>query len=504
MAACAVTDAPAVTQTPADPAGPVKPAEEPTGPAEPVESAEPADAAEPAGAAGSAGTTAAPATRSRPDETGGAGAGTSASRNRWGLLRRHDFRQLFLADAGSQFGFQIGMLAMPLVAAVTLRATPFQMGLVAAGETVPFLIATLPAGALADRMRRRPVMIACDLGRMLCMAVIPLAWLLGVLAIWQVIAVAFAVGTMSAVFDVAYQSLLPTLVTKDQVVEGNSKLTSLGAVSQVGGPAIAGWVIRAITAPYAVGVNALTYLSSATFLGRIRTPEARPERAGGAHLGRDIAEGLRYVGKQPVLRAIALVAACMNFFNAITNSLILYLFASVLRLSSQTIGMVLSVVSLGGLSGALLAARIGRRVGTARVMWLVPAVAAPLWLTMPLVRNGITLWLVAVAFTVVAAGGVIFNVTSVSFRQRMAPAHLLGRVNATMRFLILGLMPLGALAGGALGSTIGVRETLWIGSAGCALSWLPAMFSPLRTMRHMPDGDLRPDDGIAAASPQPA
>lgn len=178
----------------------------------------------------------------------------------------------------------------------------------------------------------------------------------------------------------------------------------------------------------------------------------------------------------------------MNFFNAITNSLLLYLLASVLHLSPGTIGLVLSIASLGGLTGALLASQIATRVGTARVMWLIPAVTGPLWLTMPLIQRGPALWLVAGAFTVVVAGGVVFNVTSVSFRQRLAPTHLLGRVNATMRFLILGLMPLGALVGGALGSTIGVRDTLWLACAGCALSWLPAMFSPLRRMRDMPEG----------------
>jgi MFS family permease len=429
----------------------------------------------------------APVTAPGPSDPTPATETATARKARWGLLRQHDFRQLFLADAGSQFGVQIGMLALPLVAAVTLHASPFEMGLVAAGDTVPFVIATLPAGVLVDRMRRRPVMIACDLGRMATMAVIPVAWLLGVLAIWQVIVVAFAIGMFSAVFDVAYQSLLPTLVTKDEVVEGNSKLTSLSAVSQIGGPAVAGWIIRAVSAPYAVALNAVTYLSSAAFLGRIRTPETKPDRRADAHMGREIVEGLRYVAKQPVLRAIALEASCMNFFNAITNTLLLYLLARVLHLSSGTIGLILSIASLGGLAGALLASRVGTWVGTARVMWLVPAVTGPLWLTMPLMHRGVTLWLVAAAFTVVIGGGVIFNVTSVSFRQRLAPAHLLGRVNATMRFLILGLMPLGALVGGALGSTIGVRNTLWIACAGCALSWLPAIFSPLRTMRNMPE-----------------
>jgi MFS family permease len=403
-------------------------------------------------------------------------------RSRLGLLRHHDFRQLFLADAGSQ----IGMLALPLVAAVTLHASPLQMGLVAAGDTVPFLIAKLPAGALADRMRRRPLMIACDLGRMATLAMIPIAWWFHVLAIWQIILVAFGLGMFTAVFDVAYQSLLPDLVGRDDVVEGNSKLTSLSAVSQIAGPALAGFIIRAVTGPYAIGLNSLTFLSSAFWLGRIRRHEPTPERHPDARLASDIAEGMRYVAKHPVLRAIALEAATMNFFNTITNALLLYFWARDLHLSPGTIGTLLSVASTGGLIGAVFAARIATWVGTARVMWLLPAITGPLWLTMPLMHRGLSVWLIAVAFIVVIAGAVLFNVNSVSFRQRLAPPHLLGRVNATMRFLILGLMPVGAVVGGVLGSTIGVRNTLWFACAGCALAFIPALFSPLRTLRDMP------------------
>jgi MFS family permease len=318
------------------------------------------------------------------------------------------------------------------------------------------------------------------------MAVIPIAWWLGVLAMWQVIVVAFALGLFSAVFDVAYQSLLPNLVGRDEVMEGNSKLTSLSAVSQSAGPAVAGFIIKALTAPYAVGLNAITYLNSAVFLSRIRTVEPKPVRPADAHMGRDIVEGLRYVAKHPTLRGIALEASVMNFFNAMNNSVLLYMWARILHLSPGTIGLVLSIASIGGLVGALFASRIGSWIGTARVMWLLPALTGPLWLTVPLMRSRPLLWLIAGAFTAVVATSVIFNVTSVSFRQRLAPSHLLGRVNATMRFLILGLMPLGALLGGALGGAIGVKNTLWIACAGSALSFVPALFSPLRTMRDMP------------------
>jgi MFS family permease len=412
----------------------------------------------------------------------------SMTRPRLGLLGEHDFRQLFIADSGSQLGTQIGMLALPLVAAVTLHATAFEMGVVSAADTLPFLLASLPAGALVDRVRRRPVMIACDLARAATLISIPLAWWLGALAIWQVVVVAFVLGTFSAVFDVAYQSVLPHLVAPDQLVEGNSKLQAVAAVSQIGGPAAAGFVIRALTAPVAVGVNAVTYVSSAVFLGRIRTREIRPERAADRHFGRDIVEGLRFVGTNSLLRAIAAEAGSSNFFSAMSSAMLIYLLAHTLGVNAGVIGVLLSIASVGGLVGAMSATVLARRVGEGRILWLSLAVTSPFMVGVPLMRNDYTLWLAAAAFTVAVAGAVAFSVTSVSFRQRLAPPRLLGRVNATMRFLVIGAMPLGGLLGGALGTWLGVRPTLWIATVGSMLAFLPAFFSPLRSMRTLPSG----------------
>jgi MFS family permease len=420
-------------------------------------------------------------------------------RSRLGLLGEHDFRQLFIADSGSQLGTQIGMLALPLVAALTLHATAFEMGVVSAADTLPFLLASLPAGAFVDRVRRRPVMIACDLARAATLISIPLAWWLGALTIWQVVVVAFVLGTFSAVFDVAYQSVLPHLVAPDQLVEGNSKLQAVAAVSQIGGPAAAGFVIRALTAPVAVGVNALTYVSSAVFLGRVRTRESRPEPAADRHFGRDIVEGLRFVGNNPLLRAIAAEAGSSNFFSAMSSAMLIYLLAHTLGVGAGVIGALLSIASVGGLVGAMSATALARRVGEGRILWLSLAVTSPFMVGVPLMRNDYSLWLAAAAFTVAVAGAVAFSVTSVSFRQRLAPPRLLGRVNATMRFLVIGAMPLGGLLGGALGTWLGVRPTLWIATVGSMLAFLPAFFSPLRSMRTLPTGG-----SVDAATPQAA
>jgi MFS family permease len=328
-------------------------------------------------------------------------------------------------------------------------------------------------------------MIACDLGRMLAVASVPIAWWTHTLAIWLLIVVAFVVGTLSAIFDVAYQSLLPRLVGPDDLVEANAKLQGVGAVSQIGGPAAAGQLVRAVSAPVAVGFDAVSYAVSAVLLGRIRHHEPKPAHAEGSHLGRDIAEGLRFVLRNRLLRAIAVTAGLANLFSSMTSALLLFLLARVLLVSPASIGLLVTVATLGGLVGALAATRVAKRIGQGRTIWLSIAASGAFGLGVPMMTRA-NMWYVAAAFTVAVAGGVVFNVAQLSFRQQLAPPHLLGRVNATMRFMILGVMPIGGLLGGVLGTSIGVRDTLWIAAAGGVLSFLPAYLSPLRSMRELP------------------
>lgn len=413
-------------------------------------------------------------------------AGERKRRSPFGLLRERNFRQLFLADTGSQLGTQISNLALPLAAAITLHATPFQLGVITAADSLPYLLCSLPAGALADRVRRRRMMIACDLARLVTLASVPLAWWGHWLTIGQLIVVAFLLGTFTATFEVAYQSFLPEIVRPGDLVEGNAKLQGIAAVTQIGGPAAAGGIIGVLTAPYAIALDALSYLGSALFLGRIRLPEPKPVRDPDRRLGRDIVEGLRFVRRSPELRAIAATASMSNFFNSMQSTMLVFLLARVLHAGAATIGALLSIAYVGGLVGALTATKLADRVGQGRVIWLSILVSGPFGFFMPVLQRGTLMWISAAAFTVLVAGGVVFSITSISSRQRMSPPHLLGRVNATMRFLILGTMPLGGLLGGLLGTLIGVRPTLWIAATGCLLSFLPAFLSPLRDMRELP------------------
>jgi MFS family permease len=404
------------------------------------------------------------------------------------LLRHRDFVRLWVGDSISQAGTQVAMIAMPLLAIRQLGATPFEVGLLTACETLAFLLVGLPSGAMVDRVRRRPVLIGADIGRALLVCSLPLAWYLDALTLLQLYAVALLTGVLTVFFDVAYQSYLPHLVGREHLVEGNGKLESSRAVAQIGGPTVGGLLVQWLTAPYALLVDGLSYLWSAIWVGAISAREPAPERPEHRNLVREIREGLAFVLRHRLLRAITATTGTSNLFTTILNTALIVVLAdqAQLDLSAGTIGLFFSISSIGGLLGAFTAARVARWLGQGPAIWMSIAVAAPFMLVVPLVQRGWLLWAVAGCWAVFSFSVVVYNVTQVSFRQALCPPRLLGRMNATIRFLVWGTMPLGGLLGGVLGSTIGLRPTMWIGAAGIALSVLPVFLSPLRTMRELP------------------
>ena len=404
------------------------------------------------------------------------------------LWHHRDFLRLWAGDSISQIGTTVSLIAMPLLAIKVLDATPFEVGLLSTFETLAFLLVGLPAGAWVDRLRRRNVLIVGDIGRALLLGSLPLAWYLDVLTMGQLYAVALLTGVLTVFFDVAYQSYLPSLVGRDYLVEGNAKLEASRAVSQIAGPSIGGVLVQWLTAPYALLLDAASYLWSAVWIGAISAREERPERASDRHLVREIREGLSFVLRHRLLRAITATTGTSNLFSTIlyTGFIIVLADQAQLNLSAGTIGLVFTVGSLGALLGAVVAERVARRVGQGRTIWLSILVAAPFTLVTPLVQSGWMLWAVAACWAVVSISTVIYNITQVSFRQGLCPERLLGRMNATIRFLVWGTMPLGGFIGGVLGSTIGVRPTMLVGAIGMALAFLPAFLSPLRTMRELP------------------
>ena len=402
-----------------------------------------------------------------------------------GLLRDRDFRLLFTADTISQVGTQVTLLALPLVAVLTLDATALEVGVLAACETAAFLLVGLPAGALVDRLRRRGTMIVADAGRAVLLASVPLAWWTGTLQMPQLYVVGLLCGVCTVFFDVAYQSYLPFLVGKERLVEGNARLEMVRSTSQIGGPTVAGGLVKLLGGPIAIATDAASYLVSALFLWRIRRIEERPVRKSDAHLGREIMAGLRFVLGNPLLRAISMCTGIGNFFGSIFNAMLIVYLARDLALSPALIGLYFSVAGLGALAGAFLVGPFVRWFGQGPAMWVAMLVASLGELLVPFARADWRLWLAASGSVLFGIGVVVYNVTQVSFRQTITPDDLLGRMNATMRFIVWGTMPLGGLAGGLLGTAIGVHPTIWVACTGMLISVVPLLLSPLRKLREL-------------------
>ena len=423
-------------------------------------------------------------------------------RRRGGLWHHMDFRRLWIGETVSQFGSAISNLALPLVAILVLHATTFEVGLLATLESIAFLLVGLPAGAWVDRMRFRWVLITNDVIRFAALGSIPLAQLLGGLTIGQMYIVAL-VGSVSTVFfDVAYQSYLPELVDREALVEGNAKLQASESVAQVAAPALGGVLIQALTAPYAVLVDALSFLWSAGWVGAIRARVPKPARKPDRHLGREIMEGLKFVVGNRMLRAISICTSTGNFFTSMGFAVMYVLLARNLHLSPAVIGIISALPAVGGLLGSLIATRVAKRFGQGPTIWISALVFGVPMFVYPFLQRNWTIVLLVAGSIVFWMAGVIYNITQVSFRQGLCPPHLLGRMNATIRFMVWGTMPLGALVGGVLGSALGVRETMLIAAIGGMFPWLSVYLSPLRKMRELPSYQAEPADSPDPAEPE--
>lgn len=399
--------------------------------------------------------------------------------------RSRDFRLLLAGQTTSQLGTQFAGIAVPLLAVGTLDATAFELGLVSAAATVPFAVIGLPAGAWLDGRKHRPVLVASDIVRVAALASIPVAGWLGLLSIAHLIVVSLIAGTARVFFDLGYQAYLPTVVGRGGVLAGNSAMESLRAGSQVAGPGLGGVLVTAIGAANLLLTQAATFALSAVTLLLIRTPEKpAPRPEGSPHLWARILEGLRFVAANPVLRATAAASALSNFSFAMGSAVTVIFLARDLGLPAWFIGLGFGVTALGAMAGAALTPALSRGIGSARVIWVSLAVTAPFGFAITLSQPGWTIALVLVGATIGELGQIIYSVTNVSLRQQLCPERILSRVNATMRVLIMGLFPLGALLGGALGDLIGARLTLVLVAAVGALAPV-VLFAALRKYRQI-------------------
>ena len=414
-------------------------------------------------------------------------------------MHHPDFRRLWTGDALGQFGAQLTGLALPVYAVQELAATEWQMGMLTAAETAAFLVIGLPAGAWVDRMRKRRVLLTSDLVRAGVLAVVVTAAFTGHASVAMLIVAGLLISVASVFFDVAHQSYVPGLVGLEHIVEGNSKLQATQSVATVAAPAIGGLLLKVITAQALIAVNVVTYLTSAFAVARIRHVETPPHPDTHRPLRTEIGEGLSFVVHERFLRRIVATTGLSNFAGAISGAIVVIYALRVLDLGTAAWGIVLSASSVGGLVGALVAARLARWVGEARLIPLsmiasVPGAAltplaalAPVPPALLLIAGGIV-W----SFT-----AVVYNIAQVSFRQRVCPPPLLGRMNASVRFIVWGTMPIGGLVGGWLGTHLGVEPTLWVALVITGLATLPVVLSPLLRMRDLPDA---PDIATSAAT----
>lgn len=402
------------------------------------------------------------------------------------LWHHRDFRLLWAGQTAGQAGTYVGQTAVPLLAATVLAATPFEMGLLSAAENIAFLLIGLPAGVWVDRMRRRSLMLRADFARAALLATVPIAWWCGVLTLAQLLVVATLVSVATVFFDVSYQSYLPSLVGKEHILDGNAKLQASMSTAQVIGPGGAGGLAQVAGAANAVLATGVGFLVSGLCLLRIRTAEPAPQPHNGTRLLTHVAEGLRFVFREPTLRPILLCTAIANLGETMFSSMWILFLSRDLRLSAAGVGAVLSTIGVGGVLGALTAGWWNRRIGQARAIWLVPLVTWPPQVLVPLAWPGWGITLAVAGFAFTSFGIIVFNVAQVSYRQAICPDRLLGRMNATVRFVAWGTMPIGGLVGGALGTWLGVRGTLFAACALLTLCMVPLLLSPLRRMRDLP------------------
>ena len=411
--------------------------------------------------------------------------------NKQSVLRQRGFLALWIGQSVSAVGSQISGLAMPVIAVTFLSATELEMGFLNAASTSAFLVVGLLAGAWVDRWIKRRVMLVADLVRMLAVATIPIFWSLDMLSIYHLIVVAIIMSVASVFFDVSYQSYIPILLPKEHIGVANSRLETTSQISGIAGPGIVGWLLTILKAPLLLIIDSISFLISALALSLIKDREVPKPKADRRPIRKEIAEGLSFVWNQKLIRAISFTTSTSNLFSTIVGTMFaLYFFREEnLGFNTAAFGLLASFGSIGGLLGATVTPKLIKFFGEGRLVVLSAVMLGCIQLLVPLswyVARDVSLVVLAAQFFLTSFFVLTYNITQVTARQRICPEHLLGRMNASIRFMVWGSMPIGALISGVLGTFIGVLPTIWVGAVLAVFSASFVFFSPLRTMRDMP------------------
>ncbi len=418
-----------------------------------------------------------------------------------GTLWHHaDFRRIWIGETVSQLGGQVTALAFPLAGALLLHASPTEMGLLGACGLLPYLVISLPAGGWIDRVRRRPILVASALTIALALLAVPIAYVAGFLSMPLLYLVALVTGTGGLIYDMAAQSYLPTLIARENLVEGNSRLELSRSAAQVVGPGLGGALVAVFTAPLALLVNSVALLLTTVMLLFVRTPEPPPHAAGRRPgLWQEVREGLHLVFGNRILLSIAATMATYFFFDSMVQAVYILFVTRDLRLGAEQIGLILALGNIGFVPGALFAGRIGRRLGVGPALILAIGMSSVFGLLAPLALPGLAFPMLVLSRLGVAFGIPVFMINQISLRQSITPDRLLGRLTGTMKFVAIGVAPIGAFVGGALGSGIGVHAALALAALGSlsAVMWL--VLSPVRLLREAP-APWREDEAFAIAA----
>jgi MFS family permease len=417
-----------------------------------------------------------------------------------GLWSHPDFLKLWTGQSISELGSQVSQFAIPWLAAVDLHATPIAFSLLGVLGFLPFVLFALPAGVWVDRLRRRPILIVGDSARAVLLALIPILWATGHLEIWHLLVLQFVIGIFTVFFDVAYQSYLPALIEREHLIDGNSKLQLTVSIAQVGGPALSGSLIAAITAPYAILVDAVSFVISSVFmigmkhrenLPRQDTAEPRPQ------MWPQVKEGLAWVVRNRNLRAIAGCTGTSNFCSSLMFAILILYMVRNLHLTSFPASSVFTVGASGAIVGALLANRLGSRLGVGNAIVLMAVIFSFAGIAYPLAPTSFPLPVLMAGTVLFFFSAVAYNILQVSYRQAITPERLQGRMNAAMRWIVWGTIPLGTLAGGGIAQVTTLHTALWVGALLGTPTFLWVLLSPLRSVREMPGPVDEPTPGEA-------